>query len=214
MNRLTVLVCACLTFCVLAASPAKAHKVIASVFASGTLIEGEIGFSNGDMAGNTVVEVFDEAGVKLGEATTDADGFFTFQPMKRVVHVFKANLGAGHVAEVRMELEELPVIEGDSAQTISPASGAGDGVAPIPSKEMQTSQVSDLHSAGINVQALEENRELIREMIHREVTPLRREIAAYKEKNDFQTILGGVGYIFGLFGLFFYLSARRKLARG
>lgn len=35
---------------------ALAHKVIASVYASGDVIEGEIGFSNGDMAPNELVE--------------------------------------------------------------------------------------------------------------------------------------------------------------
>jgi nickel transport protein len=43
-----------------------------------------------------------------------------------------------------------------------------------------------------------------------EVRPLRREITAYKEKNDLQTVLGGIGYIVGLFGLAFFLMARRE----
>jgi len=194
-----------------AGQPAFAHKVIASVFASGDTIEGEIGFSNGDMATDTLVEVFDEDGNKLGETTTDGDGFFTFKPTHRIVHVFKANLGAGHVTEVRMELEELPEIDaasvaGGKTQSARLAEdSAATGTAPEETGAAQTPQMSEA--------VLEENRELIREMIHREVTPLRREIAAYKEKNDLQSILGGIGYIVGLFGLFFYLAARRKLAR-
>lgn len=206
MKRATIFGAILLFLAGVAGEPAYAHKVIASVFASGDTIEGEIGFSNGDMATDTLVEVFDEDGNKLGEATTDSDGFFTYTPTQRVVHVFKANLGSGHVAEVRMELEELPDIAG-----VSGAAG-----------ETDTAQLSDGGGAAtaaseaapqISEAALEENRELIREMIHREVTPLRREIAAYKEKNDFQSILGGIGYIVGLFGLFFYLAARRKLAQ-
>ncbi|NIY97843.1 cobalt ABC transporter permease, partial [Salipiger sp. HF18] len=50
------------------------------------------------------------------------------------------------------------------------------------------------------------------EAVRDEVRPLRREIAAYREHNDLQSILGGIGYIVGLFGLGFYLAARRKLA--
>lgn len=66
--------------------------------------------------------------------------------------------------------------------------------------------------SALSAALLAENRELVREMIHKEVTPLRREIAAYKEKNDLQSILGGMGYIAGLFGVFFYVAARRKLS--
>ena len=42
--------------------------------------------------------------------------------------------------------------------------------------------------------------------------PLRQEITAYRNHNDLQTILGGIGYIAGLFGLGCYLAARRRLA--
>jgi len=209
MKRATVLGVFLLWFGTLAVQPVYAHKVIASVFASGDTIEGEIGFSNGDMATDTLVEVFDGEGNKLGEATTDSDGFFTFKPAERVVHVFKANLGAGHVAEVRMELEDLPDIAG-AAPDEAPA---GETETAHATEDGATSQTGAGEAGGV-VAALEENRELLREMIHREVTPLRREIAAYKEKNDLQTVLGGIGYIAGLFGLFFYLSARRKLAKG
>jgi nickel transport protein len=41
--------------------------------------------------------------------------------------------------------------------------------------------------------------------------PLRREIMAMKEKNGVRDILGGIGFIAGLFGLGFYLAARRSL---
>jgi len=58
------------------AGAAHAHKIIASVFPSGANVEGEIGFSNGDMAANTLVEVFDPQGNKIDEVKTDGDGFF------------------------------------------------------------------------------------------------------------------------------------------
>ena len=45
MRRLTLIL---MVLC--APLPAMAHKLIAGVFASGSSIEGEIGFSNGNMA--------------------------------------------------------------------------------------------------------------------------------------------------------------------
>ena len=55
------------------------------------------------------------------------------------------------------------------------------------------------------------DRAEIARIVRDEMRPLRREIAAYREKNDLQTILGGMGYILGLFGLGFYIAARRQL---
>jgi nickel transport protein len=58
-----------------------------------------------------------------------------------------------------------------------------------------------------------EERLAIAEAVRDEIRPLRREIAAYREKNDLQTVLGGIGYIMGLFGLYFYIAARRRMQR-
>jgi nickel transport protein len=55
-------------------------------------------------------------------------------------------------------------------------------------------------------------REIVAEAVRNEMRPLRREIIAMKEKNDLQSILGGIGYIVGLFGLWFFLAARRQKA--
>ena len=148
---------------------AVAHKVIATVYAAGDMIEGEIGLSNGDMAKNLPVDVIGPKGEPLGQVTTDDEGFFTFTPTLAIDHHFRADMGAGHVAQ----LQAWPV----------------SGVAPI---------------AAINPQE-------IAEIVRAEMRPIRREIAALKETRDMQSILGGIGYIVGLFGVGFYLTARRRL---
>ena len=162
--------------------PALAHKVIASVFPSGSDIEGEIGFSNGDVAAGARVEVTSDTGAPLGQTTTDAEGFFLFTPTEPVTHLFRSDLGAGHVALIAMEAHEVAEILGGGL----PVS------APLPAPPRQDS-------------------EALAKMIRDELRPLRREIAAYKEKNDMQTILGGIGYIFGLFGIGFYIAARNRM---
>ncbi len=177
-----------LALAMMAGGPAHAHKVIASVYAEGDVIEGEIGFSNGDMAADTLVEVFDEAGARIGEARTDKDGVFRFKPTQAVTHVFRADLGAGHVAETTMAAADLPG-RADAPSTAAP--------------------VADADAAPLST----DQRTMIAEAVRDEIKPLRREIAAYKEKNDLQSILGGIGYIVGLFGVGYYLAARRKLGR-
>lgn len=168
---------------------ALAHNVIASVFPSGPNIEGEIGFSNGDMAADTVVSVVDDTGAPLGETKTDADGFFLFAPTVARAHIFRADLGAGHVAEVRMSAQEVADILGQSAMSI-PA-------APIPAAMPTAAPDADIRAA-----------------LRAELRPLRQEITALRSKARLMDALGGIGYIIGLFGVGFYLAARRKLAEG
>jgi nickel transport protein len=184
-----------LTLCLMcAAAPATAHRVILSVFVSGDQIEGELGFSNGAIAAGTLIEVFDPEGAKLGEVITDTDGFFVYEPRQPITHVFRANLGQGHVAEVTMPVADLPrhLASGGTIAAPSPVGGTVESTIqrPVTSPELE---------------------DLIASVVRDEVRPLRREVAAYREKNDLQSILGGIGYIVGLFGVGFYLAARRKL---
>nr|WP_325048110.1 cobalt ABC transporter permease [Thalassococcus profundi] len=137
-------------------------------------------------------------GAELGRAVTDADGFFVYTPTAPVAHTFFADLGAGHVAEVFMPAEDVARIMGVASTT--PATPE-----PVPDEPAA--------KGGITVAALTDaERQAIAQAVRDEMRPLRREIAAYREHNDFQTILGGIGYIVGLFGLGFYLAARRRLA--
>ncbi|WP_375174965.1 cobalt ABC transporter permease [Pseudooceanicola sp.] len=193
MKRIALILALCC-----APLPALAHKVIAGVFPSGDAIEGELGFSNGDMAIGTEVVVSGPDGAELGRTVTDEDGFFLYTPTAPVAHTFFANLGAGHVAEVTMTAEDVAGIMGVAAAKEETA----------PAAEPPTPTPGAITVASLS----DEEREAIAQVVRDETRPLRREIAAYREHNDLQTILGGIGYIAGLFGLGFYLAARRKLA--
>lgn len=171
--------------------PALAHKVIAAVFASGQMIEGEIGLSNGEMSTNQPVQVFGPDGALLGETVTDDEGFFVFLPSQPVAHSFRADLGAGHIADVTMPADEVAAILGVATPVAPPP--------PTDAAPVATLGLTDADKAEVA------------RIVRDEMRPLRREIAAYREKNDLQTILGGIGYILGLFGLGFYLAARRQL---
>lgn len=182
-----------LALALVAPLPALAHNVISSVFPSGSDIEGEVGFSNGDMAADLVLEVFDEAGNKLGETQTDADGFFLFTPTQPVTHIFRGDLGAGHVAEAMMDATEVARLLGQSPVALS---------AP---------QTGEATTASTAAALSDQSRAELATMIRNELRPLRQELTAFKNKSNFQSVLGGIGYIFGLFGLGFYIAARRKM---
>ncbi|WP_319532113.1 cobalt ABC transporter permease [uncultured Cohaesibacter sp.] len=194
-------------------APADAHKVIASAYAEGPIIEGEVGFSNGDMASKIAVEIFDDKGNKLGEAKTDEDGIFQFTPTKAVAHIFKANLGAGHVAEFRMEVEDLPDgIEGATVPATIAAPAAeevADVEANLKADGIDPAALKGLIEVAVNDQFMQ-LKPIIEEAVRKETKPLRKTVAAYMEKNDMQAILGGIGYIIGLCGIGFYVAARHE----
>ncbi|MBK5924117.1 cobalt ABC transporter permease [Rhodovulum sulfidophilum] len=214
---------------VLAPLPALAHKVIAAVYADGALIEGEVGFSNGDMAANATVAVSDPEGNPLGETATDADGMFTFRPSVAVAHVFHADLGAGHVAEVTMSAEDVAAILDSPAARAAAEAAAGTGGIPGAGQAEAASDggnpstfpldaasgTAAVGSSAVPLTAApglsDADKAAVAKIVRDEMRPLRREIAAYREKNDLQSILGGIGYIVGIFGLGFYVAARRRM---
>lgn len=177
----------------LSVSPAMAHKIIADLFPAGDAVEGEIGFSSGDMAVDARVEIYDISGNKLGETRTDEDGFFAWTPEGALPAgplKFISDLGAGHVAEMVLPAEDVP---GGSLP-------ATPGAVEI---NLETAS-----AAPVNTDAL---ADVIAATVRDELRPIRRELVQIRERNRFSTILGGIGLIFGLFGAFFYFSARRQL---
>ncbi|SIS85895.1 cobalt ABC transporter permease [Phaeovulum vinaykumarii] len=200
--------------------PALAHKVIASVYPSGAMIEGEVGFSDGTMGVNVPVLVSGPDGKVLATLTSDDEGFFTYTPTQAVALTFRADLGAGHVATASMAQDEVARIVGKgAAPTAAPAaaapdtatSAAPDTAAAAGATSPSAQGATPPSAQGATLNAAE--RDAVAEMLRDELRPLRKEIAAYREKNDLQAILGGIGYIIGLFGVGFYVAARRRLAQ-
>lgn len=174
--------------------PAMAHKVIMAVFPSGNAIEGELGLSNGTMAIAQTIIITDDTGTELGRTQTDENGFFIYTPTQATAHNFYANMGAGHIGRVEMSALDVADIM---------------GVAPSAPTTVATEGPTTTGAAPLSADVKGE----IAEMIRDEIRPLRREIAASREHANVQSILGGIGYILGLFGLGFYIAARRKLGQ-
>jgi len=170
----------------------SAHNVVGGVYVSGFDIEGEAGFSNGAMAKTgTLVKVFDQTGIPLGEVETDDEGFFVFTAKKRITHVFEVNMGSGHTLKMQLPAEELPESLGAAGVIKSNA----------PSKSTATQK-----------EAAEVTSLMLEKAIAKQIKPLRKEIQALKEKSGFRDIIGGIGYIFGLLGLLAFLRERKLKA--
>ncbi|MFP4494722.1 MAG: hypothetical protein ACLFN3_02270 [Halochromatium sp.] len=182
-----------------AAPAADAHKVIISAWPLANDIEGEVGFSNGQMAApGTRIEVLGPDGESLGETEVGDDGLFRFTPSATVPHTLRADLGAGHVAETTLPVDELPASASASNGTASaePTARADDSTP----REQDTSAAIAIERDALAA--------LVAHAVQQEIRPLRRELIRLRETQRLHEIIGGLGYIAGLFGLLFFVYAR------
>ncbi|RVU84425.1 cobalt ABC transporter permease [Leucothrix sargassi] len=181
-------------------SGALAHNVVSGVYAEGMMIEGEIGFSNGDMApAGVTVEVLDKAGNAISTTVTEEGGVFSYQATSVSDYTFKADLGAGHLAEMTLEAEEL---SGGEVMPNESSAAAATETSPNTANNVVV-------SSGVSVSS-EELQAMVRSAVAQQIRPLQKEIRAYKEKVFFRDITGGLGFIFGLFGVGAWVASRRK----
>ncbi|MCW5700433.1 MAG: carboxypeptidase regulatory-like domain-containing protein, partial [Rhodospirillales bacterium] len=169
-----------------------AHNVVAAAYVDGSTIEGEVGFSNGDVVAGAKVEVFGSGHIKLLETVTDEDGQFRFEATRRIDHVIRINLGAGHIAELKVSADELP-------QSLP----AGEGGA-TPETADERAQPNE------SVPDDKELEAMIQTAVANQVRPLQKQLLEYENKVRWHDILGGLGYILGLAGLGSYFLAKRK----
>ncbi|PIE43377.1 MAG: cobalt ABC transporter permease [Gammaproteobacteria bacterium] len=168
-----------------------AHNVVGGVYVVGSQVEGEIGFSNGDMApANSPVIVTDADGNQIVATTTNEDGFFTFNATQRIDHYIVADLGSGHIYKYILKAEELP----DSFEEMAPENNLAFAAA----------------GAGLNTVDPVALQAIVEKAVARQIKPLRKELNAYKEKASFRDVIGGMGYILGLCGLGMWLSQRKR----
>ena len=179
----------------LMASPAFAHNIVGGVYAIGSLIEGEVGFSDGIMAQAGVpVIITDGKGNKLGEVKLEEEGLFSFEATRQIDHHFSIDLGSGHVLNTLLPADELPDNLGGSTPTETAAT--------VSSANTSAVSLNDVDSIAL--------QQMIERAVSKQVKPLRKELQAYKEKASLQDILGGIGYIFGLCGIGIWLRQRKS----
>ncbi|MCM8786076.1 MAG: hypothetical protein NC827_03840 [Candidatus Omnitrophica bacterium] len=162
-----------------------AHKInIFSYKESGKIfIEGY--FSDGKPCKNSKVIVFDQNGEKIIEGKTDEAGIFSFDiPDKsRIKIVLYADMG--HQVETEMQLKEK-----------------------TPEKQIiKENRKVEQKQAQINIDQ-EKIRKIVEESIEKEINNLLKEIEKERQKVKIQDIIGGFGYILGIFGIYLYLKGR------
>ena len=177
---------------------AFAHKVNIFAYVEGEKIYTESYFNDGKKCVDSKIEVFDNRENKLLEGLTDEEGMFSFEipPEDAIDGDLRIVLVAsmGHRAEYIIRTDELgKVAELIEEKIEEPVSAVSPEVSSFDLKEIQL----------LIENALDEKLELImREM---------REIKKSQEdKISLTDIVGGIGYIIGIFGIIAYFLSRKK----
>ena len=186
---------------------ANAHKLRIFAWPEADIIYGETAFSGDRKPKNAEITVQDAAShTVLLSTRTDEQGKFSFKvPRKAVVEhldlLLVVNAGEGHRGEWPMPAAEylnLSSTPNTTGVTESP---------PTVTKKVPSSAAETATTFVIDEQLL---RRIVAEELENKLTPLIRILAKSKDNSpDLQDILGGIGYILGLAGLFAWLKAKK-----
>ena len=183
---------------------AQAHKVnmFATVEGDQVFIEGY--FLDGKKPMHSEVTVYDSNNKQLLTGLTNNEGQFSFKiPAPGPLRV-KLNAGEGHLKEITLTADELGL---DTS-----ANRVIENIAPTAAANVENEIVSD---GSTNDEAISnaQLQLLIERAVGKTIRPLVREIDELKERRGVSDIIGGIGIIMGIGGLFLYLKARKLAAK-
>ena len=174
---------------------AFAHKVNIFAYVEEGKIYTESYFSDGKKCVESKIEVFDNQGNKLLEGLTDGEGMFSFEiPFGDGDLKLVLTASMGHRAEYIIQADELGNIKGLIEEKIEePVSAVSPEVSSFDLKEIQS---------------------LIEDTLDEKLKPIMREMREIKKSQEDRIspteIIGGIGYIIGIFGIVAYFLSRKK----
>ena len=172
-----------------------AHKVNIFAYVEGDKVYTESYFSDGKKCVDSKIEVFDSQGDKVLEGLTDEEGAFSFEiPSGDGDLKIVLTASMGHRAEYIIRADELGDVAGLIEEKIEePVSAVSPEVSSFDLKEIQ-SIIDDTLD--------EKLKPIMREM---------REIKKFQEDRiSFTEVIGGIGYIIGIFGIIAYFLSRKR----
>lgn len=176
-------------------SQAHAHRMKVFAWVDGQTVEGEVYFSGGQKANDATIEILVDQAV-IATTKSNKEGGFRFEDLAGLDYVIRADAGQGHIVSYTVSASEFA-----SDDLALPAQSQVDGTAVTAAPQSSTAPHS---SAAVLTPAQLERA------IAKAIQPLREQIDQYEAKVRMHDILGGVGYIFGVFGLVIWFRTRRK----
>jgi len=185
-----------LALCIFVALPMVshvwAHKVNVFAWVEGDTVFVEGYFPGGKKSQDSLVEVFNPAGTKLLEGRTNEKGEFSFKIPERIDLTIVLTASMGHKNDF-----------------IVPASDFQEGAsAPSTPAQVFAGRAEDTSAHPADLSQLEG---MIDRALDRKLAPVMKLIRDTRKEGPTVTeIIGGIGYIVGLFGLVMYFKSRNK----
>jgi len=178
-----------------------AHKVSVFGYREGNCIKGESYFPDGSPCKGCIVEILDIQGKKLAQTVTNEKGYFKVQTNEKGPIKIKLIAGEGHLAEYEIEglKESVP-------KEISENSKFSQNTSKNSSKILDSKIQTSIDKNELN--------EIIREVVAEETEGIKSMLMDLKKdmnKAKFHEIIGGIGYIFGIWGIIALLKTKNKL---
>lgn len=175
--------------------PALAHKLNLFAYVEGDSVSVEGYFADGRKTQNSAVKVLDGSGKVLVEGVTNDEGRYRFKiPQKSDLKIV-LNAGMGHQGEFSLSAVELE---------------AGDTTTPGASAVTADSGISQQSAPAVANSELET---VVHRAVNEAIKPLVRELAESQQKASISEVVGAVGYIFGVLGMFAFYKSRQTVAK-
>ena len=205
------LIAAILCLCLLTlATPALAHRVLVFAFAEGDTIHTESKFvGSGAVQKGQVLVQDKKTGQTLLTGTTDDQGKFSFKippeaTAEKLDLLIVTEAAMGHKGEWLLKADSY--LPGGKSTTAAAAPGVSTPAAPAPSTSPPVA--SGAKAANVDQQALEA---ALDKSLERHLAPLKEMLTDLTiHRTSFTDIIGGLGYIMGIFGLWAYFMSKKQ----
>ncbi|MBO4300873.1 MAG: cobalamin biosynthesis protein CbiL [Desulfovibrio sp.] len=212
IHVLGAFVCTIIVLCL--SDLAWAHRVNIFAWSEASDIVTESSFSNGSKVRHGRVTVYDAVtGEKLLEDKTNEQGILRFPaPAAGREHGLRIRIdaGEGHSNSWDMEPEDMPT---EAPSQSLPAKTSKTESVSVPAntgKDSDRSSASSSNPLTTGPTALE-LRAIMEEILEIRLGPIRRELAEMRMHRPGMTeIVGGIGWLLGLAGIFLYFRGRRR----
>jgi nickel transport protein len=188
-------------------SPALAHNVNIFAYVEGDRVYTESYFNDGKKCVHSEITVFDSAGTRLLEGTTNQDGEFSFLAPSKTDLRIVLNAGMGHQNEYVLPASEFS--ESWEEQEHPRNGDASDEKNTMSSIEGKKKNITSGDSYG-DVKAIQA---LVEASVDKKMQPIMKSLLRIEQslqKPSFSDVIAGIGYIFGIVGIIMYLRYRRR----
>ncbi|MFO7965773.1 MAG: hypothetical protein R6U50_17740 [Desulfobacterales bacterium] len=186
-------------FCVFAAQNVQAHRVNVFAWVEGNRVFTESTLSRGKAVSGGDITVYDSSNRILLKGKTDDQGEFTFILPQKPPLIIELNAGMGHRAQ-------WTLLPDDADGNASSAEGDAAGMEPKPETVFPLTE----NGSHISVPQLEAALE---RALDKQLKPIIRMLVDNGNEPSLTDIIGGIGYIFGIFGIIAYLRARSLMKK-